>query len=275
MVNQVNLAEARKMTYVVASINRKVNLCCELTGHIGIAQARMLNDRGRLNRTMRKTVPNAQKTAVRPVSRESSRKTRDMILDGALSEFAQKGFDGARIDEIALRAGVNKNLLYHHYGSKDGLFTALLERTYETIRSRQNDLRLRGMDPTDGMRQLVLFTGRIWIQFPEFLRLLQSENLNGGRHVQTSSEIRKMYNPLLDTINELLVRGVKSGKFRKGVDPIDLYISISALTAHYISNSHTFEAVFGQRLLTPQRLRQRLEHAAQMVLRFILVKPQG
>ena len=89
-----------------------------------------------------------------------------MILDGALAEFSEKGFDGARNDEIALRAGVNKILLYHHYGSKDGLFTALLERTYDTIRGRQKDLQLRGMDPVEGMRKLVIFTGRIWVRFP-------------------------------------------------------------------------------------------------------------
>jgi TetR/AcrR family transcriptional regulator len=208
----------------------------------------------------------------RPVSRESSRKTRETILDGALIEFAEKGFDGARIDEIALRAGVNKNLLYHHYGSKDGLFTALLERTYDTIRRRQKDLQLRGMDPVEGMRKLVMFTGRVWVQFPEFLRLLQSENLNGGRHVRASREIQRMYNPLLDTIDELLERGTRMGVFRKNIDPIDLYISISALTAHYITNHHTFEALFGQRLLAANRVKQRLEHAADMVERFLLAK---
>ena len=173
---------------------------------------------------------------------------------------------------IALRAGVNKNLLYHHYGSKDGLFTALLERTYDTIRRRQNDLQLRGMDPVEGMRKLVMFTGRIWVQFPEFLRLLQSENLNGGRHVRASREIQQMYNPLLETINELLERGTRLGVFRKNVDPIDLYISISALTAHYISNHHTFEALFGQRLMAPQRIKQRVEHAADMVERYLPAK---
>jgi TetR/AcrR family transcriptional regulator len=215
----------------------------------------------------------SRSTTVGHTRRESSRKTRDVILKGALTEFAAKGFDGARIDEIALRARVNKNLLYHHFGNKDGLFTALLEQTYDTIRTRQKDLQLRGMDPADGMRKLVLFTGRIWIQFPQFLRLLQSENLNGGRHVRASDEIQKMYNPLLETINDLLERGTRSGLFRKGIDPIDLYISISALTAHYISNAHTFEAIFRRQLMTPQRLRQRLQHAADMVLRYLLVKP--
>jgi TetR/AcrR family transcriptional regulator len=140
------------------------------------------------------------------------------------------------------------------------------------MRARQDDLRLRGMDPVQGMRKLVVFTGRIWIQFPEFLRLLQSENLIGGRHVRASPGIREMYNPLLETINDLLARGTRAKLFRKGIDPIDLYISISALTAHFISNAHTFEAIFGQRLLTPQRLRQRLEHAADMVLAYLLRK---
>ncbi|MEP7115807.1 MAG: TetR/AcrR family transcriptional regulator [Ilumatobacteraceae bacterium] len=215
--------------------------------------------------------PQASKTP-RRVSRESSLKTREMILDGALVEFAEKGFDGARIDEIALRAGVNKNLLYHHYGSKDGLFGALLERTYETIRRRQNDLHLRGLDPREGMRKLVIFTGRVWVQHPEFLRLLQSENLNGGRHVRASAKVQQIYNPLLETVSELIARGARTGEFRKGVDPIDLYISISALTAHYISNHHTFEAIFGQRLMTPARIKQRLEHAADMVEGYLLAK---
>ena len=221
----------------------------------------------------RRAMKKSEQAAVRPVSRESSRRTREMILDGALAEFSEKGFDGARIDEIALRAGVNKNLLYHHYGSKDGLFTALLERTYDTIRRRQNDLQLRGMAPDEGMRKLVIFTGRIWAQFPQFLRLLQSENLNGGRHVHGSETIRQMYNPLLETINELIERGIRGGLFRKDVDPVDLYISISALSAHYISNRHTFEAIFGARLMTPQRIRQRLEHAADMVMRYLMAKP--
>ncbi len=204
--------------------------------------------------------------------RESSRKTQDTVLRAALAEFAAKGYDGARVDAIALRAGLNKNVLYHHFGSKDELFAAVLERTYETIRTRQKDLKIRGMDPVEGMRKLVTFTGRIWIQYPEFQRLLGSENIMGGRHVRRSARIVRLYNPLFDTINDLLRRGRESGVFRRGVDPIDLYISISSLTAHYITNLHTFEAIFGERLMTPRRIRQRLEHAAGMVLRYVLTR---
>lgn len=203
------------------------------------------------------------------VPRESSLRTREMILEGAMQEFAERGFDGARIDQIALRAGVNKNLLYHHYGNKDGLFTALLEHMYQRIRERQQDLELRDKDPIEAIRKLVVFTGRIWVQYPEFLRLIQSENLNGGRHVVASGKISPMYEPLLETLRELLERGRNAKQFRDDVDPVDLYISISGLTAHYISNRHTFEAIFGQTLMSPQRIRQRLEHAADMVVTYL------
>lgn len=215
--------------------------------------------------------PKAPQT--QPARRESSLKTREMILKGAMQEFSERGFDGARIDKIALRAGVNKNLLYHHYVNKDGLFSALLEHMYEKIRARQRDLELREQDPADAIRRLVVFTGKIWVQYPEFLRLLQSENLTGGRHVAVSPKVPSLYEPLLATLEDVLERGRRSGQFRKHVDPVDLYISISALTAHYINNHHTFEAIFGQNLMSPQRIRQRLEHAADMVVAYLCAKP--
>ena len=190
-------------------------------------------------------------------------------MAAATIEFADKGYDGARVDAIAANAGVNKNLIYHHYVNKDVLFTAVLESTYEAIRRRQRDIEIRDADPVVGMRKLVIFTGRIWIQLPAFQRLLHSENLHQGMHVKQSPRIRQMYNPLLETIQDLLDRGVKSGQFRTNIDPVELYISISALTAHYISNRYTFEAIFGKRLITRRRLQRRLDHAAEMVLRYV------
>jgi TetR/AcrR family transcriptional regulator len=215
----------------------------------------------------------ARSEAARPAPRQSSSRTRAAIMGAAVTEFANKGYDGARVDEIAMHAGVNKNLIYHHYQSKDGLFAAVLEFTYEDIRKRQKDLELRDLDPVVGMRKLVIFTGRIWVQLPHFQRLLHSENLHEGVHVRQSARIPQIYNPLLDTIRDLLARGVKTGQFRKGIDPIDLYVSITALTAHYITNRYTFEAIFGQRLMTPRRIQQRLDHAAVMILRYGQVSP--
>src|SRR5690606_26925043 len=155
------------------------------------------------------------------------------------------------------------------FGNKEQLFTAVLERTYEIIRSRQSDLHIRGMAPEVGMRRLIEFTAKIWIEIPEFNRLLASENLHEARHVKRSRKIIAMYNPLLETISELLERGKKLGVFRGGIDPIDLYISISALSAYYISHHHTFEAIFRTKLMGPKRLQQRQRHIVEMVMRYL------
>ncbi|MCX7152525.1 MAG: TetR/AcrR family transcriptional regulator [Proteobacteria bacterium] len=208
-----------------------------------------------------------------PRMRVSSLKTRETILAAATIEFAEKGYDGAHMDEIAVRAGIQKNVLYYYFGSKEGLFTAVLERTYESIRARQEEAGIRDLDPVGAMRKLVFFTGENWGRHPEFLRLLQSENLNKGRHIRSSKTIPRMYNPLLDAIREQLARGAAAGVFRDDIDPVDLYISITSLSAHYVSHQHTFEAIFGRRLMTPQRMKQRLEHAADMVVRYLLREP--
>lgn len=210
--------------------------------------------------------PKSRKTAA---LRESADETREKILDGALREFSERGFDGARIDQIALRAGVNKNLLYHHYGSKDGLFSALLEHMYVRIRKRQSDFELRDQDPVEAIRKLVIFTGKICIQHPEFQRLLASENLNDGRHVATMPSISAIYQPLLSNIAQILDRGIEQGVFTRKVDPVELYISIASLTSYYVSNNHTLEAILGVPLMTPSRIKQRLEHAADMVASYL------
>jgi TetR/AcrR family transcriptional regulator len=214
-------------------------------------------------------MPTASRSTVKAATRAPTPKTRGVILAAATASFAERGFDGARMDEIAQRAGVPKNLLYYHFGDKDDLFTAVLEAMYETIRARQNDLYIRDLDPVEGMAQLVVFTGRIWVQYPEFMRLVHSENLNDARHIHASKKIAQLYNPLLDTLRDLLVRGRKARVFRPGVDPVELYISITSLTAHYLSNHRTLDAVLGARPMTQARVKRRLDHAAEMVLAWL------
>ena len=200
-----------------------------------------------------------------------SRQTKERIIEAATKEFALKGYDGARVDEIAEEALVNKTTIYHYFDNKETLFILVLEHAYEQIRSRQNDIEIRGMDPEAGLRKLVESTARIWAEVPEFNQLLSSENLHQARHIRKSKRIKDMYNPLLETLRDLIGRGVQSGKFRPDVDVVDLYISISALSAHYISRQHTFEVIFDQDLMAPARFQQRITHSADMICRFVQV----
>lgn len=205
--------------------------------------------------------------------KRNASRTQGRILAAATAEFAAKGLDGARVDEIARRSGVNKNMLYHYFGSKEDLFVATLETVYGNLRRRHGDISIRGLEPVEGMRKLISSTFEAFVEMPEIISLMNTENLHRARHIRRSEKIRQMYNPLLETISELLRRGQASGSFRNGIDPIDLYISISALGYHYLSNQHTFSEIFGTDLTAKERLRQRHDHIIDVILSYCAVRP--
>ncbi len=208
-------------------------------------------------------------------ARPKSRKTRDAdlsradILDAATSEFSEGGFDGARVGRIAEAAGVNINLIYHYYGSKERLFVAVMEAAYVTIRTHHKDLELRALDPVEAMTALVRATFELFATNPHIIGLLGSENMHRARHVRSSEQIRNLYNPLLDTIGETLARGEAAGLFRAGVDPVELFLSINAECYFYLSNQHTLGFILHRDLTSPDMLARREAHVVDVILSFL------
>lgn len=196
-------------------------------------------------------------------------RTRASILRAATAEITAKGLNGTRVDSIAKRAGVNKRMLYHYFGDKQGLYLAVLEDTYAAIRTAEISLNLTALDPIAGMRKLVLFTWGYFIEHPEFLSLLATENLNRAAYLKKSKRIRHLHAPLVGMIGDLLERGAKQKIFRAGVDPVELYITIAALGFFYMSNRHTLSTIFGKDLSAPERLGQRGKHIVEVVLAYL------
>lgn len=217
----------------------------------------------------------ANKKSPRKRLRRTAALSKEKIINAAIAEFSLKGLDGARVDEVARRSGTNKTLLYHYIGNKDQLFTAALEATYQTISELQRDFLARQMDPETGVRELVHLLMSIWVEHPEYGKLLASENFHGGKHVKRSKIIGEMYQQLVDTLNDLLRRGVQQGLFRPGINAIDLYISISSLSAYYIAHQHTLNAIFHIDIMNPRQLQLREDHIVDMILRYVKCHPDA
>ncbi len=192
--------------------------------------------------------------------------TRKKLLTAARLEFARHGFAGARVDEIAERAGVNKQLVYHYFGDKDALYLAVLEWVYADIREQERQLNLEGLPPERAIRKLIEASFDYLATNPDFIVLLNDENRGGARHVRGSTRLEAMHSPLVRSVSHILNEGVRSGVFRKGIDPIQLYISIAGLGYFYLSNTPTLSAIFGKDLSSRAARRARRRHVADLVL---------
>jgi len=202
------------------------------------------------------------------VYKKEAERTRELVLTQSMAEFAMKGYDGARVDSIARRCNLSKFTLYHYFGSKEGLFVAVLERAYQKLRSHQHDLSISTNDPVKAMRQLIVHTFSAFLANQDLIALLNSENLHKGRHIRKSKIIRSLYDPLIGTIRETLQKGVAEGIFRPKVDPINLYVSLSALAYNVISNQYTLKMALGIDFMSPKYRKVWLAHITELILSF-------
>jgi len=204
------------------------------------------------------------------IKTRDAERSRAVILNAALEEFALFGLGGARIDRIAERSNLNKRLIYYYFTDKDQLFQAVLESAYEQIREKEKELNLQSLEPTAAIRTLVEFTWNYYLEHPEFLTLLNSANLHKARHIQESSNARVLNSPLIELLGEILEKGRLSGEFRGGIDPVQLYVSIAALSYFYLSNNATLSTIFGRDLMSPKAKSERLSHMCEVILGYVL-----
>jgi AcrR family transcriptional regulator len=188
------------------------------------------------------------------------------ILAAAKQEFANHGLAGARVDRIAAKADANKRMLYYHVGNKEDLYLAVLEGAYEKIRAEERELDLEHLEPSEAIRRLIEFTWTYFLRNPEFLALLNTENLARAKHLKRSTKVKSMHSPFVEMIRTVVNRGVASGDFQVAVDPVQLYISIAALAFFYLSNSATLSVIFGRDLLSQDAKDERLDHMVGLVL---------
>ncbi|CAN5146558.1 TetR/AcrR family transcriptional regulator [soil metagenome] len=191
------------------------------------------------------------------------------ILAVATAEFAEKGLAGARIDAIAAATRTSKRMIYYHFGSKEGLYLAVLEDSYRRIREIETRLNLEDLAPEDALRKLVAFTFDYQHENEDFIRLVMNENMHRGQYLAQSKTIHALNLPAIAAVRGVYKRGVKARVFRQDIDPIDLHMSISALCFFNVANRHTFALIFEQTPDSPAALRTRRDSIVEMIVRFV------
>ena len=195
--------------------------------------------------------------------------TRARILEAAKQEFARLGLGGARVDEIAERASANKRMIYHYFGSKEDLFQTVLEEAYLDIRNAEQALRLDHLPPRDALARLVSFTWNYYLDNPEFIRLVNSENMHEARHIRQSERLREPSRRFTRMVGDILDRGVAEGVFRPGIDPVQLNLTIAAIGYFYLTNRHTGSFLYERDFMSEDELAQRLEFNLETALRLV------
>jgi AcrR family transcriptional regulator len=195
--------------------------------------------------------------------------TKRRILAAAKVEFAKKGLGGARVDDIAARAKANKRMMYHYFGNKDDLFSHVVEHAYAEFREREAALELDTLEPVAAIKALIAFIWKYFLDNPEFITLVNSENLHKARHIKKSQRMQEMSRSFVGRMQKLLERGAKEGSFRKGLDPVQVNISIAAVGYYYLTNRFTGSIVFERDLMAEDALAERLKFNTETILRMI------
>ncbi len=205
-----------------------------------------------------------------PATRDADR-TRAEILEVATHEFADKGFAGARVDEIAAKTSTTKRMLYYYFGGKEQLYVEVLELAYAGIRAIEQELDVEHLDPLDAVRQLAELTFDHHESHPDFIRLVSIENIHRAEYLARSSTLPGLGNPALDVLTRIVERGRMAGVFRPDVDPLDIHMMISSFCVFRTANRHTFNAIFDRDMLDPARREHYRRMLGDMVVAYLTV----
>ncbi len=209
------------------------------------------------------------KTVREPTRTNDPARTMAGILDVATKEFADKGLSGARIDEIAAATKTSKRMIYYYFGSKEGLYVAVLEDQYRRMRKIEAEQHLEDLAPEAALRKLVAFTFDHHYGNQDYIRLVMTENMERGQYLAQSKTIQELNVTAIQSVRLLYERGVEEGVFRPGLDPIDIHASISALTFFNVSNQYTFGLIFKTGKRSQETLAARRQNIVELIVRFV------
>jgi AcrR family transcriptional regulator len=204
-----------------------------------------------------------------PMRKNDPERVKRDILTIAAEEFAKNGLTGTRVDAIADRTRTTKAMIYYYFGSKEGLFAAVIEAAYAGIRATETALDLDALGPEEALRRLVEFTFDYHDKHPDFVRLVSIENIHHAEHIAGSTIIQALNDPVIQGLAAILDRGCEQGIFTRAVDVTEVHMAISSLCFYRVSNRHTFGTLFRRDLSAPGARKRQRQMVADMIVSYL------
>ena len=201
--------------------------------------------------------------------RRDAERTKAEILAAGIDEFSERGLNGARVDNIAARTRTNKRMIYYYFGSKERLYIAVLEDAYRKIREAEKELRLDDLPPAEAIRTLAEFTFDYHWRNPQLAKLVVVENVHKGKYLSRSDTISSFNLSIIDAIAEVLRRGAEEGVLRRDIDPVELHMTVSALSLFHVTNRYTFGTVFRRDMVSDEAVTERKKEIVDIISRYV------
>ena len=196
--------------------------------------------------TTRRQPATAQRAGTPGVREKAAKATRDGILRAAIKVFAKHGYDGGSVEKISQAARSYDRMIYYYFGSKEGLFIEVLEETYRRFNEAESQLITDLKQPVASLKVVVGFMWTYYQKHPEFISLLNTENLHRGAHIAKSLRARDYSSNAIAVLARVLESGAAQGVFRKDVAARDVYLMIASMGYFYLSNRYTLSAFLGE-----------------------------
>ena len=211
--------------------------------------------------------------------------SRRRLLEAGVKVFSERGLDGGSVSMIARSARINRRMLYHYFGSKDGLYRASIRHVYQQLSSMEVDLADMLLPAEELLARLIRAYYEFMASHPEHVRMLTWENLQLGRaspgrsralpwrsRAAREAGLSSFKAPIIKALRIALDRGRREGRFRADVDEKQLLISCLGLSFFYFSNQYTLGQALGLDLAAPATIEKRIEHVVSLLLDGIRVR---
>lgn len=205
------------------------------------------------------------------IDTSNAQSLKEKLLLCAVNEFAEYGYEGARVDNIVKAADCSKQTVYHHFGNKENLFIEVLEYTWNDIRQKEKALDVSGLSPAQAIEKIIDFTWNYYIANPWFLNIIHSENQSKGVHYAKSKRLPEINYSHLELMASLLEKGKALNIFKQDIDPLQVNINIAALGGYYLINQHTLGLVYHISMVSPQALEARRKVIKETIMSWLLI----